>query len=679
MKSKNLFIKIYISLLIICIIVLFTLSILGKKTRVGYLGEFKFDEYHINRTLELNGLTNIKASYIIDEKLDEEGLRNFIFTNEAITNYSYGVKLQYYSKVFRHSDIYGVYVDTNKVLKDNPFIKEIIMNEGGSPFGNLVSVKKIDFEKIDNINYILKIKQKILIYFVLIFTAIILYYLVSNYKTSITNFVDKHFEINSELVILSENGFVKKYHIINILFIIYVIFISLLILSVGYILPMHVDEWLYSSISHPFYNIFDFKLFDSKGNILFWERGRHFSHIFMRSSGSFTDIFTSFGFDPIDTYKAARSIIYLIYYFVIFVSSSIFVWLLNNKRNYKLIFISLSLFLLYICDNIDFVHMSCYIMTAGVAIFIWLPILYYYLNDKELVLFKNKFLYYSLSIILIYIATFSIEPSSLTVAGLSFFLLFYLINKNNKLFVENNNIERKNSIFIFFSLILFILFSLISFITTTFFSGRGLTQVSFLDKNDKSLFDNIVFLFRDTLNDYEKTLFFVGILLFVYIIFITIKNKSISKIYYIYFSMLFTAILGILGFFAIYVFKVWICLLLIFMVILSILLDNINKKTVISFLSGLLLSILITFMLFGINVNHSKFIYDNINKNPEKTIARLYQEAEKNNLDEIVLTKKFVNDNSLNSLLPSATNRDIPYWMKNYGYVNKVIKIIVVE
>ncbi|WP_028330348.1 hypothetical protein [Brachyspira alvinipulli] len=154
-----------------------------KKTRVGYLGEFKFDEYHINRTLELNGLIDVKENYKVDGKLDKEALINFIFTNEYITNYSYGFRLQYYNKVFRNSDIYGVYVDTNKVLKDNPFIKEIIMNENGSPFGDLVSIEKIDFEKIDNIDYILKLKQRIINILIVLFLFIIfIRYILHLYK-----------------------------------------------------------------------------------------------------------------------------------------------------------------------------------------------------------------------------------------------------------------------------------------------------------------------------------------------------------------------------------------------------------------------------------------------------------------------------------------------------------------
>ena len=125
----------------------------------------------------MNNLSYIKDQFInADGNLDEEGIKNYIFTNESITNYSYGFKVQYYDKVFRHSDIYNVYIDTNKVLKDNDFIEEINIYEG-SPFGNLISSEKIEFDKIDNVDYILKIKSNIISIFIIIFIIIpILYF-----------------------------------------------------------------------------------------------------------------------------------------------------------------------------------------------------------------------------------------------------------------------------------------------------------------------------------------------------------------------------------------------------------------------------------------------------------------------------------------------------------------------
>ncbi|MEI0539276.1 glycosyltransferase family 87 protein [Brachyspira pulli] len=164
MKNNKLFFTIYFSLLIICIITFIILYMLAGKERVGYLSQFIFDDYHINRTLESNGLNidEVKKTFTIDNTLNNEALINYIFTNESITNYSYGFKVGYYSKVFKNSDLYGVYPNTDKILTDNNFIKEIKMDVGGSPFGNLISEKKLGYnEKIDNIIYILVFKLNI--------------------------------------------------------------------------------------------------------------------------------------------------------------------------------------------------------------------------------------------------------------------------------------------------------------------------------------------------------------------------------------------------------------------------------------------------------------------------------------------------------------------------------------
>ena len=183
MNNKKLFVILFISFILIFSTTLIIFSILGNKNRIGYLGEFKFDESHINNTLELNGLNveETKKIFTIDDKLDNDVLINYIFTNESITNYSYGFRLKYYDKIFRNSDIYSVYIDTNKVIKDNNFIKEIKILESGSPFGNLISDKKIDLEKIDNISYILKIKPKLIIWFLFVIFIIFIIY---NYDCS---------------------------------------------------------------------------------------------------------------------------------------------------------------------------------------------------------------------------------------------------------------------------------------------------------------------------------------------------------------------------------------------------------------------------------------------------------------------------------------------------------------
>ncbi|TXJ46372.1 hypothetical protein EPJ70_01350 [Brachyspira aalborgi] len=167
-KNKNLFLKIYIPFVIIISIALITLQILGSKKRVGYLTDFNLE---IDRTLELNNLNDIRKDFTFDGKLDEENIKNYLLTNENITNYIYHFRIRYYDKIFRNNDIYGVYPDLSN-LPD--YIKNAEMDGDGSPYGNFISDKReFNEEKIDNINYKLKLKDyiitSILYLFILLF------------------------------------------------------------------------------------------------------------------------------------------------------------------------------------------------------------------------------------------------------------------------------------------------------------------------------------------------------------------------------------------------------------------------------------------------------------------------------------------------------------------------------
>ena len=153
MKNKKLFFKIYIPFVIITIIALIVLQILGSKSRVGYLSDFELKNYY----------PIINAN------------------NTIATNYSYGFRIRYYDKVFRNSDIYGVYLNTNNLSN---YIKEIKFREKGSPYGDLISSKLIAEEKIDNIKYTLKIKKNAIDIIVFLYSLILIIYLI---KYSIIN------------------------------------------------------------------------------------------------------------------------------------------------------------------------------------------------------------------------------------------------------------------------------------------------------------------------------------------------------------------------------------------------------------------------------------------------------------------------------------------------------------
>ena len=180
MKNKNLFFKIYIVFIVILGVSIIVLSFLGKKERIGYLSEFKIN---IEKTIELNDYIDIEE-FTIDNKLNYDAITNYILTNESISIYSYDFRIKYYDKVFRNSDIYDVYPILNN-LPD--YVQSAKMgNNQGTPFGNLISTKVIDIEKIDNIKYILKIKNKLIFYIINITLGIILIYLIINFNDFIS-------------------------------------------------------------------------------------------------------------------------------------------------------------------------------------------------------------------------------------------------------------------------------------------------------------------------------------------------------------------------------------------------------------------------------------------------------------------------------------------------------------
>ena len=172
-KFKKVFTISLAVIVILFSIFIIVFSMLGNKTRIGYLTDFKLN---IGRTLELNNLENVRANFIIDNKLDEENLSNYLLTNENITNFVYHFRIRYYDKIFRNNDIYGVYPD----LYNLPYyMKNVKMDKAGSPYGNFISGKKeIEEEKIDNVNYTLKIKSNIckLLISILLIIFIVVYY-----------------------------------------------------------------------------------------------------------------------------------------------------------------------------------------------------------------------------------------------------------------------------------------------------------------------------------------------------------------------------------------------------------------------------------------------------------------------------------------------------------------------
>ncbi|MEI0446419.1 hypothetical protein R4J03_05080 [Brachyspira intermedia] len=173
----KIFNKILLSSVIIFIIASLILFILGRIEREGYLSDFFINA---DDTLKLNNIDveDTKKLFYVNNELDYSSLTNYIFTNFNISRYSYNFRITYYSKVFRNSDIYGVYLNTNSLPN---YITEIKFQENGTPFGILTSSKKIE-GNINNVQYVLKLKYTFLIILLASFILlnIIIYFFIKN-------------------------------------------------------------------------------------------------------------------------------------------------------------------------------------------------------------------------------------------------------------------------------------------------------------------------------------------------------------------------------------------------------------------------------------------------------------------------------------------------------------------
>ena len=180
------------------------LYILGLKPRIGYLSEFNLQ---IENTLKLNNIyyTNIidennykESKYLLNnnrEKFNSETIIKFINTNKNITKYEYSFRIKYYTKIFRNSNIYDVYIKTNNIIYNYNFIKIININNK-SPYGSLISSKPIIEKNLYNIQYFLKIKMSLMI--ILFIVNVLIYYI-------------KYIYFFSKIILFKTYCIIKKY------------------------------------------------------------------------------------------------------------------------------------------------------------------------------------------------------------------------------------------------------------------------------------------------------------------------------------------------------------------------------------------------------------------------------------------------------------------------------------
>lgn len=260
--------------------------------------------------------------------------------------------------------------------------------------------------------------------------------------------------------------------------------------------------------------------------------------------------------------------------------------------------------------------------------------------------------------------------------------MIYYIKIDKKIFAENHSSKPKK--YIIFFLILFIISTVIAFLSTLF-SGRGKMQFEIIE--DSSVINNIINAFTG-FGIFEKFLILFAVIYIIFLISQFIKLKKISKIDYIYFSVLFVALLGIFGFSAIKLKTSNILLefLLIFLVLLLKLLENINKKTVLSVISYFIIISAIVIMGMQVYVDyntHFQYKFHDDYKSDYK-LLQLFIEADKLENSEIILTKDDIRNYKLEEQFLSNNpslwpNIDISFWMYQYGYTKKLIKIRAVD
>ena len=125
-------------------------------------------------------------------------LSDFSFERFEEKNISYHFKLFYYSKIFKHNDIYEVKVDTNKLNNDS--IIYIKFDDNGSPYGNIVLNDYIENIGKIEVYYKLFIKKYIINILIILF---ILFILFNSYKYILKIFSDSFLEKRNLLIISS--------------------------------------------------------------------------------------------------------------------------------------------------------------------------------------------------------------------------------------------------------------------------------------------------------------------------------------------------------------------------------------------------------------------------------------------------------------------------------------------
>lgn len=264
--KKNILEKIYIIFLLIYTISFIVLALLGNKNRIGYIEP----KLNLERTIKLNN--NLEVELLATQNISD--IEQYIINNNSISNYAYTFRISYYTKIFRNSDLYGVYIDIDDLLQKNDFFKDIDMwKVEGTPYGDLVSSINLNNVKIDA-NYKLKVRTVFFHILILLYSIIIIYFLYNkiNFDKLISRFysiflrrdkISKHdIHNNIDLDSLISNIFSSL--VISFLIVLLLIILKVSSLKIYFIFLLNIVIFFYVS------NVLKIKFINKIFNTLFY-------------------------------------------------------------------------------------------------------------------------------------------------------------------------------------------------------------------------------------------------------------------------------------------------------------------------------------------------------------------------------------------------------------------------
>lgn len=667
--SKRGYIYIYIYILVV-ICVLCGLGLAYSLGSVQRSATFSTITLDIERTLASNSAA---------KKADEfAGIDEFAAYARAqkFTHFTYTFTFVPSGKIFTHNRLYAMHA-----IALDPHIESITFaRKGCGQFvaGSLLAPSVLQSLSEQGLIYTLSIQKKFYRAVAIGLLALLLIMLllqekVRAYLASITH-IPTLFKPNDSVIYVCDYSLTQalrlRWDFPTIAFILYMAGLSALIASRAALCALVGDDWIYSSTYPVFYSPLDFT------GVLqgwFWQRGRHIADVLMVASmRPFGEELVSFGVEVVAAFKIVAAFFSVCAYLLISCMASVLVYWINQRRDFRLIFVLVSLVVFVLFTLINFVNMAAYVWSAGVALAVFLPVGYYFVFGKEVHFSRNLPMHIAFVFVLSYCACFQNEPSTLAIAGMSFLLLLA------------RGFRGHSATMWYYCVLL----CAMPFITTllTYVSGRGKWQQEIIQ--DTTTLGNIKSYLAELIASNHIALKWVLIASGVLLMVLAWQHirKRLAPELALSASMLAVGLIGVVGFSAIRVNAVWFLLLLICCALIGLgLLWRHSRNGALALAGNFGIVVLIfTLLIASARVYEESFKkYYPAHNAPHNLIA-LFVEAQAKGQDEITLTSKDIAAYNLelqrlNTDPKGYPNEHISYFMRHYGYTKDIIYIRRVE